>query len=126
MQETNFSVARAVAEQAPSNCVGLPGRARGDVAAGPPTWSENLETVRRAIEAFSRGGAAERALRDADPDAVVDWTRSPGLERGVYRGHEQARRFMETFHELFERVQVDAEELLVGGDTGDRAAPACA
>ena len=82
----------------------------------PARWSENLEIVRRAIEAFSRG-ELESALRDADQDAVFDWTRSPGLERGVYRGHEQALRFMGTFHELFERVQVDAEEVLVGGDT---------
>jgi len=82
----------------------------------PARWSENLETVLRAIDAFSCG-ELERALRDADPGAVFDWTRSPGLERGVYRGHDQARSFMGTFHELFERVQVDAEEVLVGGDT---------
>jgi ketosteroid isomerase-like protein len=80
------------------------------------TWRENVEVVRQAIEAFSRG-EIQAALRSADPDAVVDWTRSPGLERGVYRGHEQARRFMGTFHELFERVQVDPEDLVVHGDT---------
>jgi len=82
----------------------------------PSPWSENVRVVRRAIEAFSRG-ELQTALRNADPDAVVDWTRSPGLERGVYRGHEQARRFMATIHDLFERVQVEPEELLVRGDT---------
>jgi ketosteroid isomerase-like protein len=85
-------------------------------SSSPTRWGENLDIVRRAIDAFSRG-ELHTALRDADPEAVVDWTRSPGLDRGVYRGHEQARRFMGTFHELFERVQVDPEEMLIRGDT---------
>ncbi len=129
MQQTSFSLASG-ARCGNVELVWLPGGRRAmwklrpdedDALAAfeslaPARWSENLEIVRRAIEAFSRG-ELERALRDADQDAVFDWTRSPGLERGVYRGHEQALRFMGTFHELFERVQVDAEEVLVGGDT---------
>jgi ketosteroid isomerase-like protein len=129
MQQTSFSLVRG-ARRGPVELVGLPG-GRGAMwrlcpheddaleafeSLAPARWSENLEIVRRAIEAFSSGELG-RALRDADPDTVFDWTRSPGLERGVYRGHEQALRFMGTFHELFERVQVDAEELLVAGDT---------
>lgn len=77
---------------------------------------ENVAIVRRAIGNFSRG-ELQLALEDAHPDAVVDWTRSPGLERGVYRGREQARSLMGTFHEVFERVRVDPEELVVHGDS---------
>jgi len=81
-----------------------------------PHTTTNARIVRRALECFSRG-EIRRALTHADPGAVVDWTRSPGLEAGVYVGHEQAARLMGTFHEAFERVQVEAEEVVARGDT---------
>ena len=76
----------------------------------------NAGIVRSAIACFSRG-EIRAALTHADPAAVVDWTCSPGLERGVYVGHEQAARFMGTFHELFERVHVEPERVIARGDT---------
>jgi ketosteroid isomerase-like protein len=76
---------------------------------------ENLEVVRRAIEAFSSGDL-DTAVQMADPDIEVDWSQSSGVEAGIYRGLAQARRFWSTFHDVFERIEVLPEELIEHGD----------
>jgi ketosteroid isomerase-like protein len=74
---------------------------------------ENVETVRRAIEAFTR--------RDLDavethPDIEVDWSRSRGVEAGVYRGREATQHFWNTFLEAFDRIVTTPEEFIAHGD----------
>jgi ketosteroid isomerase-like protein len=76
---------------------------------------ENVEVVRRAIEAFNRGDL-DGFARDADPEIEVDWSRSRGLEAGVYRGDGAAQRFVKTFFDAFEEVTVIPEELIEVGD----------
>jgi uncharacterized protein len=81
---------------------------------------ENVEIVRRAYEAFNRGGI-DACIREGlwSPEVVWDVTPSgiPGL--GTYRGREEVKRFFEedwfsTFP--FEEWEVKLEEVIDAGD----------
>jgi ketosteroid isomerase-like protein len=74
---------------------------------------ENVEVVRRAIEAFSR---RDLDAIESHPDVEVDWSRSRGVEAGIYRGREETRRFWSTFYESFDRIVAVPEELIEHGD----------
>jgi ketosteroid isomerase-like protein len=63
---------------------------------------ENVEIVRRAIEAFNRMDF-DVALQDAAPDATVDFSHSRGPDAGVYVGHDAIRRLWADMTEPFER-----------------------
>jgi ketosteroid isomerase-like protein len=76
---------------------------------------ENVEIVRRAIAAFSRGDL-DAAVEHADPAIEVDWSKSRGVEAGTYRGDEETRRFWATFHDAFERIVVLSDEFIEHGD----------
>ena len=76
---------------------------------------ENVEIVRRALDAFSRRNL-DAATRDAHPDVEVDWSRSRGVEAGIYRGPEATRRFWNTFLEAFDRIVAVPEEFIEQGD----------
>jgi ketosteroid isomerase-like protein len=76
---------------------------------------ENVEMVLRAIEAFNRRDVLA-ATRDNAPDVEVDWSRSSGVEAGIYRGNAAATRFWSTFFEVFDRVVVTPEEVIEHGD----------
>ena len=74
----------------------------------------NVEIVRAAVDAFNRRDVdAFQAL--TAPDVEVDWSRSRGLEAGVYRGRDELARFIRTF-ETFESVVVEPEEFIEAGD----------
>jgi ketosteroid isomerase-like protein len=72
---------------------------------------ENMELVRRATEAFSRGDF-DGFLEDWAPDAVVDWSNSRGLDARVYRGHADIRAFAKAFREAFEDFRVELLDLV--------------
>lgn len=78
---------------------------------------ENVETVRRIYEAAARRDA-EAVLTLYDPEVELDGTRlrvvGPG--GGVYHGHEGVRRFFRQWHEAWERIEYDYEELIDAGD----------
>jgi ketosteroid isomerase-like protein len=76
---------------------------------------ENVDVVRRAIEAFNRRDLVAVARENA-PDIEVDWSRSSGVEAGIYRGSAATTRFWNTFFEVFERVVVTPEELIEHDD----------
>jgi ketosteroid isomerase-like protein len=76
---------------------------------------ENVEVVRRAIDAFNRRDL-DAAIWDNDPDVEVDWSRSRGVEAGVYRGQEATRVFWNTFLDMFERVVVSPDEFIESGE----------
>jgi ketosteroid isomerase-like protein len=76
---------------------------------------ENVEIVVRAIDAFNARDL-DAALRDLDPDAVIDWSRSRGVEAGIYRGHEAVRGFWSTFLDTFDRVTVTPDEFIEHGE----------
>jgi ketosteroid isomerase-like protein len=76
---------------------------------------ENVEIVRRAIEAFSRGDV-DVALQDVAPDATVDWSHSRGLNVGVYVGHDAIRRFWADMNEPFEQLTLVPDEFIPHGE----------
>ena len=82
---------------------------------------ENAEIVRRAIEGFNRRDL-DAATRYSDPDIEVDWSRSRGVEAGIYRGQEAARDFWNQFLDMFAQVTVTAEEFI---ELGDRVVVPC-
>ena len=62
---------------------------------------ENVDVVRRAIDAYNRRDL--QAMRaEAHPDVEVDWSASRGLEAWVYRGFEETDAFYENWFEMFE------------------------
>jgi ketosteroid isomerase-like protein len=82
---------------------------------------ENVEIVRQAHEAFNRPDLGvfdlDALYRLAAPDLVVDWSRSDGLEAGIYRGEAATRRFWNTFFEAFEWVVVEPLEFIERGES---------
>ena len=76
---------------------------------------ENVEIVRRAIEAFNRQDF-DVALRDVAPDATVDMSRSRGPDAGVYVGHDAVRRFWAEMTEPFERHTMVPDEFIPYGE----------
>jgi ketosteroid isomerase-like protein len=75
---------------------------------------ENVAIVRSQIEAFNRRDMEAWNVL-SHPDVEVDWSVSPGLEAGVYRGHEETRRFARTF-ETFESVVIEPDRFIDAGD----------
>jgi ketosteroid isomerase-like protein len=75
---------------------------------------ENVEIVRRWIEAFNRGGV-DMAAHFVDSD--VEWT-TTGLyiEAGTYRGHEGVLRYLDALAAEFEDFRSEPEELIDAGD----------
>jgi ketosteroid isomerase-like protein len=75
---------------------------------------ENVEIVRKAIEAGNRRDLAmERALWRSD--AEVDWSRSRGPLKGVYRGREEVESFRDEFWSMFEKVEIEAHAFTEAG-----------
>ena len=77
---------------------------------------ENVDVVLRAIEAFNRHDVAA-AHNSTLLDAETDWSRSSGVEAGVYHGRAATMQFWETFFEAFDRVVVTPEQVIDHGDT---------
>src|SRR5204862_5460767 len=81
---------------------------------------ENVELVRRAFEAFNRGGVDACVSEGIwSPEVVWDVTPSgiPGL--GTYRGHDEVKAFFEDdwFKAFpFEEWEVELEEVIDAGD----------
>jgi hypothetical protein len=53
---------------------------------------ENVEIVRRSIDAYNRRDLEALRLLD-DPNVEVDWSVSRGVEAGVYQGIDAVQRF---------------------------------
>ena len=66
---------------------------------------ENVEIVRRHTEAWNRQGLRVW-LALFSSDAEIDWSRSRGPLKGVYRGHE-LEVFWDAFWSTFEDVQIE-------------------
>jgi ketosteroid isomerase-like protein len=67
---------------------------------------ENLEIVRRNTNAYNRG-ELDGFMEDWAPDAVLDWSRSRGIDGGVYRGHDEIRAFVQRFREAFDEIRIE-------------------
>ena len=75
---------------------------------------ENVEVVRRAIDAYNRRDL-QGMKAEAHPDVEVDWSASRGLEAGVYRGFEETDAFYENWFDMFE-IRLEPERFIESGD----------
>jgi ketosteroid isomerase-like protein len=83
---------------------------------------ENVETLRRALEAFNREDV-EAALEGLD--AEVEWYPAvqPALGEGtVYRGHQGARDLFRELYEVYLEFRIEDAEFR---DLGDRVVVTC-
>src|SRR4051794_21092747 len=76
---------------------------------------ENVEIVSRAFEAFNQRGV-DTFVECYDPEVVVDWSRSPGVEAGIYQRDEGVRRLMRGFYEVWDRITIAPEEFIECGE----------
>ncbi len=77
---------------------------------------ENVETVRRSLEAFQRGDM-EEMLSYMDPEGELHSAIVGGAEGNVYRGHEGFRKWYADSFESFEELRNEWSEFR---DLGDR------
>jgi ketosteroid isomerase-like protein len=76
---------------------------------------ENVEAVRRIYEGWGAGNF-RAGVELYDP--LILLVLGAGFpERGAYLGLEGVREYMETFMEAWERVTIEAEEILDAGDS---------
>ena len=71
--------------------------------------AENIEVVRRSIDAFNRGGV-DAWLRFLSPDVVWESLPLVGF-RDVYRGRAEAREWSEQLTEVFEEAHLAIEQI---------------
>jgi|SRR6476620_5040260 len=67
---------------------------------------ENVETARRLKEAWNRRDLTAW-LAVFSSDAELDWSRSRGPLKGVYRGHGELEVFWDAYWSTFEDVQIE-------------------
>lgn len=65
------------------------------------TQGENVDVVRRGFEAWNRRDLANW-LGHLHPEVEIDWSRSRGPLKGVYRGREAAERLWNEFRSILE------------------------
>ena len=72
---------------------------------------ENVEIVRRSLEAFARRDV--EALRSLnDPGMELDWSESKGWLAGIYRGFDEALRFYEGYFQAFEATVIEPDHFI--------------
>jgi ketosteroid isomerase-like protein len=75
---------------------------------------ENVEIVRRSLEAFNHSGI-EAALAFDDPD--IEWiTTGTYAEANTYRGHAGVREYIGSYEAEFANMRMRPEELIEVGD----------
>ena len=67
---------------------------------------ENVEVVRRNVEAWNRRDL-RTWLATFRSDAEIDWSRARGPFKGVYRGPGEHEAFWDVFWSTFEDVQLE-------------------
>jgi uncharacterized protein len=77
---------------------------------------ENVEIVRRTLEAYA-GGDLEEMLSYFDPEGELHSAIIGGAEGRVYRGHNGLRRWFAETQESFEELRTELTEFR---DLGDR------
>ena len=76
---------------------------------------ENVGVVRRVLEAFGQRDL-DAIVQSYDPEVLVDWSRSSGVEAGIYHGLAGVRRLVLSFFEGWDRITVSAEEFIEHGE----------
>jgi hypothetical protein len=67
---------------------------------------ENVEVVRRSIEAWNRRDLTT-LMAFYRSNAEIDWSRSRAPFKGVYRGHREIESFWDVFWSTWEDVQLE-------------------
>jgi ketosteroid isomerase-like protein len=75
---------------------------------------ENVEVVRRNIEAWNRRDLTAW-LGSYSPDAEIDWSRARGPSKGVYRGRGKQEAFWDAYWSKFEDVQLQPSDFTEAG-----------
>jgi ketosteroid isomerase-like protein len=75
---------------------------------------ENVEMIRAALDGLNRRDI-DAALKDAAPDFVWDFSRSIGIQPGVY-SLDQMRKLWGEFDDSWESSRFEAEEFIEAGD----------
>jgi ketosteroid isomerase-like protein len=75
---------------------------------------ENVETVQRHIEGWNRRDL-KAWLASYHPEAEIDWSRSRGPLKGVYRGHGEHEAFWGEFWSTFQDIQLETHGLIEAG-----------
>jgi ketosteroid isomerase-like protein len=81
----------------------------------PSSEEANIETVRKAIDAFNRRDTEAMAALGAK-DFEYDWSRSMGPNRGVYKGVDGFLDFVNDQWGTFEDMRVEVHEFIPRGD----------
>jgi ketosteroid isomerase-like protein len=78
---------------------------------------ENVELVRRAVEAFNEAGASAVVAMSEIYDTNIEFQEDPKLpEAGTYRGFEAVREYFLGFLDSFEDYTYDIEDAIDVGD----------
>ncbi len=75
---------------------------------------ENVEAVRRHTEGWNDRDL-KTWLASFHPNAEIDWSRSRGPLKGVYRGHGRHQVFWDEFWSTFEDVQLEVHGFTAAG-----------
>jgi ketosteroid isomerase-like protein len=76
---------------------------------------ENVEVVKRGVEAFRRGDI-DAFLEEVSDDAEFDFSRVRGPYRGIYVGREGARELLGAFREAWASITPMSTEYSEVGD----------
>jgi ketosteroid isomerase-like protein len=76
---------------------------------------ENVDIVRRATDAYRRHAYLE-AIAWMDPSIVWDMSNVEVPDPEVYRGFEELAKFMATWGETWEEVEIEPLEFIDAGD----------
>ena len=76
---------------------------------------ENVEVVRRAINARNRGDR-DAALAAASPDIEFDFSTSAGPYAGIYKGVEAIMRLWDGMEDVFSELRWEPQEFIDAGD----------
>jgi ketosteroid isomerase-like protein len=77
---------------------------------------ENVEIAQETLEAFGRRDV-EALRRLSDPEVVLDWSASLGIEAQVYRGIEEVLRFFAGYFEVFEELVFEQMRFIDAGES---------
>ena len=75
---------------------------------------ENVEVVRRPIEAWNRRDMTTMSAL-CRSDAEIDWSRARGPLKGVYRGHGEREAFWNEFWSTFEEADLRSHDFTEAG-----------
>jgi ketosteroid isomerase-like protein len=76
---------------------------------------DNLQTLRHAVDTFSRG-AWDEARGDFVTDAGKWPPTEPGTEGSSYLGYDAIRNYLQSWMESFDNFQLEIEEMVEAGD----------